>query len=126
MESIEDIMHQLRKKRVQLSQEIRRLIKSPLLLFTLIFISSELNAVQITIHKQDATVWAQEQIITGDIDTLISNQGVLHLNQNLIPFEFVISDGSFSVPVLLEEDLNFILVEVDSLGTEVFSDTLFL
>jgi glycosidase len=87
---------------------------------------SGLNAVTITFHKQDATVWGQDQVIKGEIDTLISNQGLLYLNQQSVPFEFSPEDKSFSVPIIITEGQNTIFVEVDSSGIPLYSDTLFL
>ena len=105
---------------------IRLYIRLSRLIYLLIILISGTRAVDFTVHKQDAKVWSQEQTITGEIDTLISNHGILHLNEQKIPFEFSVSDHSFSVPLFIDEGMNYVVLEVDSLGTPIFSDTLYL
>ena len=97
-------------------------------LFVVVFllVCARLGAVSVTIHKQNATVWGREQIISGIIDTLVSAQGILHVNQESIPFEFSDTDNSFSIPITIDEGVNFVVVEADSQGYSVFSDTLYL
>ena len=53
-------------------------MKRTTLLFA-IFIMSQplLFGVEITIPKKDATVWAQEQVIIGEVDTATATEGLL-------------------------------------------------
>lgn len=76
----------------------------------------------ITIHKHDAIVWSVNQIINGTVDGDFSSTGILYLNGT--SFDFTIVDSNFSVPLTLSEGENEILVEIDSSGTLVTSDTL--
>jgi cyclomaltodextrinase / maltogenic alpha-amylase / neopullulanase len=88
----------------------------------IILLLSQVPAATITLHKKDATVWSQWQIINGSVDTLISQNGMLLLNGQ--PLAFDISDTTllFSVPVMLDEGKNNIYVVIDTL----VSDTLHL
>jgi cyclomaltodextrinase / maltogenic alpha-amylase / neopullulanase len=81
-------------------------------------------AAKITLHDESATVWSQNQIIKGEIDTLISTTGTLYLNGSPITFQISSSDNSFSVPVRIDTGANTIYVEVDSNSTHVYSDTI--
>jgi len=43
---------------------------------TLLLLQPGLHAVEITIHKKDATVWAQDQVIIGEVDTETAAEGL--------------------------------------------------
>lgn len=76
----------------------------------------------ISLHKKDAVVWAQAQLIEGEVATAAS-EGTLHLNGAPISFH-IAGDSTFSVPIKIDEGLNTVVVRVDSAGTPVYSDTL--
>lgn len=78
----------------------------------------------IFIHKKDAEVWSVNQTINGTVSSNFATVGVLYLNEDSI--DFAVSNSEFSVPLILDEGENIIFVEIDSAGTPVRSDTLFL
>ena len=93
-------------------------------LIVLLFLVLTGTTVEITIHKRNAIVWGQSQLIQGEIDTLVASSGMLYLNGIPIPFPISSLDNSFSVPVKLEQDTCYLVVQVDSSGVPIFSDSL--
>lgn len=98
-------------------------IKIIALFFLFLLIESSI-AVEITLHKRNAVVWGQQQLIQGEIDTLITTNGVLYLNGDPITFSISGFDNSFSVPIRLSRDTSYIVVRVDSSGVPFYSDSL--
>ncbi len=90
-------------------------------LFVSIFLDLRAGVI---LHKKDATVWGRQQIIKGEVGSLMANQGILYLNGSPIPFQISAIENSFEVPIVICEGLNTIVVEVDSSGMTVTSDTL--
>lgn len=79
--------------------------------------------IEITLHKKDATVWAQEQVIVGEVDTATATEGLLYLDG--VPQSFTISpNDSFEVPIRIGEGTHIIYVQIDSSGVPIISDTL--
>jgi len=74
----------------------------------------------IEIHKRDATVWAREQTINGNLLDFFEPNVILYLNGSAINSSVNPSDSTFSIPIIINEGLSTILV---SAGT-VVSDTL--
>lgn len=95
-----------------------------LLVNTLILVVaiSSILAQGITLHKKDAIVWGQNQVIKGDVDGVFATTGTLYLNEEEIPFQII--DDEFSVDIKLLQKENIIYAAVDSSGNIVFSDTL--
>lgn len=86
--------------------------------------SVNLYADKITLLVKDATVWSQSQTIKGIVNSSYFSSGTLYLNNN--PILFSIDNSSFSIPVFIEEGTNSIFIEIDSAGTQFYSDTLHL
>lgn len=94
------------------------LINSIILFVTL----SSTFAGGIILHKKDAIVWGQEQVINGSIEGDFGPSGILFFNEEEIPFQII--NNEFSVDIKLYEKENTIFVGIDSSGTVVYSDTL--
>lgn len=95
-------------------------------LMSCISLINTLAAVNITLHKKDAIVWAQDQLIEGELDTSIADTGFLYLNGDPISFPISSLDNSFSVPIIIGEGMNTIVIQVDSGGTPISSGPLHL
>jgi len=93
-------------------------------LLTSLGTTSSLFPQSVTLHKKDAVVWAQDQVIEGEIDTVITRDGVLLLNGDEIPFTIPEPGNLFSVPVTVGEGESTIVVKFESAGEAVLSDTL--
>lgn len=78
----------------------------------------------ISIHKKDAIVWGQEQVIKGEVNGEFSSNGTLYLNEEEIPFQII--DDKFSVNIKVRNNENTIFVGIDSSGSVIYSDTLLL
>ena len=83
---------------------------------------SSIFAQGITLHKKDAIVWGQNQVIKGDVNGDFASSGTLYFNDEEIPFQII--DDEFSVDIKLLQKENTIYAAVDSSGNIVFSDTL--
>lgn len=90
------------------------------------FISTLIFSQEILIHKRDATVWAQEQIIYGELNEFQNDSGNLFLNGEPISFNISSVNNSFEVPIKVGEGENTIIIEVDNQGSTIISDTLLL
>src|SRR5437016_4635872 len=89
----------------------------------LFVIAGQLSAATITLNQKDAVVWARDQLITGQVDTLIASSGVLYLNG--VSFPITISPSkTFTVSVRLGSGLNRLVATIDSAGVQLASDTL--
>lgn len=76
----------------------------------------------IILHKKDAIVWGQEQIIKGTVEGEFASSGILYFNEEEIPIQII--DDEFSVDIKLYEKENTVFVGIDSSGSVVYSDTL--
>lgn len=79
-------------------------------------------AQSISIHKRDAEVWSTSQIIRGKLNNFYSTSGTLYLNSTPEIFNISASDSSFVVPIIIDEGVSTIYIEVSG----IFSDTLHL
>lgn len=86
----------------------------------LALITANLFAQSITIHKRDAEVWSTSQIIKGRLNDFYSASGILYLNSNPIPFSVSSMDSSFAVPIIIDEGMSSIFIDVSG----IISDTL--
>jgi glycosidase len=84
----------------------------------------DLHSQAVVIHKRDAVVWSQQQVVYGGMDTSVTSQGELSVNGTFIPFMVVAGTDSFSVELNIGNGATTIVAKVDSLGTPVYSDTL--
>jgi len=91
----------------------------------LLFVAvADLWGSQITLHKRNATVWGRDQVIEGTLSTPFVNKGTLLLNGVPQTFDIEPTDGTFRVPFRLGEGVNTIIIEADSAGMTVTSQTL--
>ena len=90
--------------------------------FILAFTITTVAAQGIILHKKNAIVWGQEQVIKGEVNGEFSSNGKLYFNEEEIPFQIV--DDEFSIDIKLLRKENTIYVAVDSSGVMVNSDTL--
>lgn len=90
-----------------------------------VLLLSNVNA-EVMIHKKDATVWGQEQLIKGKLVDMFVDQGVLYVNGTVFPFQIQARDSSFAVPIDICEGENLIYVEVDSSDITIASEMLLL
>ncbi|MEO8398883.1 MAG: alpha-amylase family glycosyl hydrolase [Ignavibacteriaceae bacterium] len=81
-------------------------------------------AQQVVIKNKDAEIWKSEQVIKGKLDSFLSSNGTLYLNNSPINFNVSQVDSSFEVSINADEDINNIYAIVDNNGTPVFSDTI--
>lgn len=109
-------MHLLAKS---LKASIMRFFFLPALL-----LPAPLSALTIKLHKQNAVVWSQTQLITGEVDTVVASAGWLMVNGKALPFQFQNQSKQFSVQAILEEGVNILVARVDSSGVPIYSDTL--
>lgn len=91
-------------------------------IFILLVIFSSTYSQGISLHKKDAIVWGQDQVINGEVNGEFSSSGTLYFNEEEIPFQII--DDEFSVNIKLFEKENTIFVGIDSSGSVVYSDTL--
>jgi len=98
-----------------------KLLTNAIILFVTV---SSISAQGISLHKKDAIVWGQEQVIKGEVNGEFSSNGTLYFNEEEIPFQII--DDEFSVNIKLREKENTIFVGIDSSGSVIYSDTLLL
>jgi glycosidase len=96
-------------------------MKKIVLFFLLSLLVTNFSLPGIKINNKSLTVWKRDQVITGTITNLPAASGILFINDKSIPFD--LQDSTFNVPVTLADGVNNIYIKVDSLGTEIVSDT---
>lgn len=96
-----------------------KLIINAIILFVTV---STIYAQGIIIHKKDAIVWGQAQVIKGTVEGDFASSGTLYFNEEEIPFQII--DDEFSVDIKLFEKENTVFVGIDRSGSVVYSDTL--
>ncbi len=99
-------------------------MKAPAVLIVLLGLFHLNGHAEIILHKNDATVWGQSQVIKGSFTGFAPVRGILSLNRERIPFAVSPAEGTFSVTVTLAEGVNTLVAEADSGGTTIRSDTL--
>ena len=92
--------------------------------FFIVLSTSTTLIAQITILNHDAEVWGRDQVVDGKLDSIYSSSGILRLNSREIAFSVESGDSSFSVPVKLDEGVNRMTVQVDSIFSRTLSLTL--
>ncbi len=78
----------------------------------------------IELNSQDATVWAREQNINGKLSGFYQPDVVLSINGNEINSSVNSTDSTFSIPVILNEGLNTIIVSADTVESDSLKFTL--
>ncbi|MBN2413086.1 T9SS type A sorting domain-containing protein [candidate division KSB1 bacterium] len=96
------------------------------MIFVLLFCQCMITSLsaKIVINKKDATVWEQDQTITGKIVGFNADQGILYHNSEPVSFDISPADQTFSVQIFVEYGVNRIYVQADSNGTTVTSPIL--
>ena len=95
-----------------------------IVLLILILISVENYGAKITLHDRSATVWARNQVIKGNVDTLFNTSGTLYINGSPVSFQINTADSSFSVPIIVGKAPDTIYVEIDNGAAKVYSNTI--
>jgi cyclomaltodextrinase len=95
------------------------------LVLAMVFCISALSsAPRVVLLKKDATVWAQDVLVRGRVDTMLISGGIAIVNGVESPFSVDPSASTFSLNVHLHAGVNTIVVRIDSAGTPSTSDTL--
>ncbi len=87
-------------------------------IISLFLFANFISAQSVGLDQRDAEVWSRYQTITGQSE----EPGNLIVNSQVIPFET--EEGSFSIPIILDEGENKIYAESDSAGVKISTDTL--
>src|SRR5690606_20892136 len=99
--------------RIKATMPLLRLGAAVLLMALPLF--NDALAQSIALDKEDATVWAQEQVISGQISG--AESGTLYVNDEAVPF--AAEGGTFAVPIRLAEELTTIVACADGASGEV-------
>ncbi|MCC6396943.1 MAG: T9SS type A sorting domain-containing protein [Bacteroidetes bacterium] len=83
-------------------------------------------AQSVTLLHDDAVVWSRAQTIRGVASFVPTQDGILYVNGTGIPLQFASAVDTFSISVTLSDGVNTVWAVLDSAGTTVSSDTLFL
>lgn len=95
-----------------------------MLFFNFLLLYDFLGAQTVTIHKKDAVVWARQQVISGEIDTLVSGAGVLDVNGGAIALSVQQPENTFEASVVLQEGENVIVARFDNATSDTLRLTL--
>ncbi|HNW59155.1 MAG TPA: alpha-amylase family glycosyl hydrolase [bacterium] len=77
---------------------------------------------EIILHKKDATVWGEEQHISGGLQGFTATSAALHWNGRTAIL--AVADSLFTVDLHLDPGTTCLVISADSAGTAVYSDTL--